>query len=140
MSSRAIALEEDPDPKDLARLQAEIDAFNCATTGFDDGRRLACFVRDQAGDMLAGLSGYTWGGYCRVEFLWVTERLRRTGIGRELMATAEREARARGCALIVLDTHDFQAPRFYETLGFVAVGRAEGCPRGSGQTWYRKAL
>ncbi|HXJ36782.1 MAG TPA: GNAT family N-acetyltransferase [Candidatus Eisenbacteria bacterium] len=140
MPSRVIVLEADPDPKDLARLQAEIEAFNCAATGFDDGRRLACFVRDDAGDMLAGLSGYTWGGYCRIEFLWVTERLRRRGIGRDLVATAEREARARGCALIVLDTHDFQAPRFYEKLSFLAVGRAEGCPRGSGQTWYRKTL
>jgi len=137
---KAIVIEQHPRPEDLARLEAEIVAFNYAATGQRDGRELAAFVRDDAGAMVAGISGFTWAGYCRIEFLWVAAPLRRTGVGRALIEAVEGEARARGCGTMLLDTHDFQAPRFYERLGYDAVGRAEDCPRGSGQTWYRKRL
>jgi ribosomal protein S18 acetylase RimI-like enzyme len=75
-----------------------------------------------------------------VSFLWVAEPYRRAGLGRALLEAAEAEARQRGCVLIQLDTHDFQAPRFYERLGYEAIGRCEDFPVGSGQTWYRKRL
>ena len=90
--------------------------------------------------MVAGLSGFTWGGYAKVEFLWIAEAHRRAGLGRRLLTAAEDEARARGCALVVLDTHDFQAPGFYAKLGYEACGRVDGTPRGSGQTWFKKSL
>jgi ribosomal protein S18 acetylase RimI-like enzyme len=62
------------------------------------------------------------------------------GLGRDLVAAAEREARARGCDVMVLDSHDFQAPGFYAKLGYVVCGRTEGTPRGSGQSLFRKQL
>ena len=75
-------------------------------------------MRDDAAGIVAGLSGFTWGGCCRVNYLWVAEPNRRGGLGRALLAAAETEALRRGCILIQLDTHDFQAPRFYEQLGY----------------------
>jgi GNAT superfamily N-acetyltransferase len=135
-----IVFEEEPRTADIHRLRDAINEFNCETTGFRDGRFLTTFLRDHAGEMIAGLHGYTWGGYARVEYLWIAEPYRRHGLGRRLLGAAEDEARRRGCALIVLDTHDFQAPEFYVKLGYVACGRTEGTPRGSGQTWFRKDL
>ena len=140
MRPARIVFEEEPSRDDLDALKNAIDAFNYETTGFRDGRHLAGFVRDDDGRIIAGLSGFTWGGYAKVEFLWIAEPHRRGGLGRRLLAAAEDEARARGCALIVLDTHDFQAPGFYAKLGYEACGRVEGTPRGSGQTWFKKAL
>jgi GNAT superfamily N-acetyltransferase len=135
-----IRIVDDPSPRDLALLEESINEFNYETTGYRDGRRLAAFVRNDRGEMEAGISGFTWGGYCKIEFLWVCAERRRTGVGKSLLAAAEHEARIRGCDVIILDTHDFQAPRFYERLGYEAVGRQDGCPRGSGQTWYRRDL
>jgi ribosomal protein S18 acetylase RimI-like enzyme len=135
-----IVFEEQPSRDDLDALRNAIDEFNRATTGFRDDRHLAAFVRGDDGRMIAGLSGYTWGGYAKVEFLWIAEPHRRSGLGRRLLTAAEDEARARGCALIVLDTHDFQAPGFYVKLGYEACGRVDGTPRGSGQTWFKKSL
>ena len=140
MHPTRIVFEEEPSRDDLDALKNAIDAFNYETTGFRDGRYLAAFVRDDGGGMIAGLSGFTWGGYAKVEFLWIAEPHRRAGLGRRLLTAAEDEARSRGCALIVLDTHDFQAPRFYTKLGYEACGRVDGTPRGSGQTWFKKAL
>jgi GNAT superfamily N-acetyltransferase len=47
------------------------------------------------------------------------------GVGAALVAAAERWARARGAARIVVTTalHRVQAPRFYERLGYEHTGR-----------------
>jgi GNAT superfamily N-acetyltransferase len=135
-----IVFEEEPSRADVDALKDAVDAFNSEATGFRDGRWLTAFVRDDAGAMIAGVSGFTWGGYAKIEYLWIAAPYRRAGLGRRLLAAAEDEARARGCSLLVLDTHDFQAPGFYDKLGYERCGRVDGTPRGSGQTWFRKTL
>ena len=140
MRPARIVFEEHPSRADLDGLKDAIDAFNCETTGFHDARHLATFVRDERGELVAGLSGFTWGGYAKIEYLWIAASHRRAGLGRRLVTAAEDEARTRGCDVVVLDTHDFQAPGFYAKLGYVAVGRTDGTPRGSGQTLFRKEL
>ena len=135
-----ITFAAEPLPRDLAELEEEINQFNYRATGFFDGRSLAAFMRDGEGRLRAGLAGHTWGGCCEVRFLWVREAERRSGVGSALLRAAEREARARGCAALVLSTHSFQAPDFYRRHGYVEVGRAEGYPRGFAQVFLRKAL
>ena len=135
-----IVFEEHPSRADIDRLVEALTAFNYETTGFRDGRYLTAFVRDESGAVVAGLSGFTWGGYAKVEYLWIEAPYRRAGLGRRLLDAAEAEARARGCSLVVLDTHDFQAPDFYAKLGYAPCGRVDEIPRGSGQTWFRKTL
>lgn len=129
-----------PARRDVARLEDEINAFNTRATGFRDGRTLAAFVRDETGELRAGLSGHTWGGCCEIRLLWVREADRRSGLGSTLLAAAEREARARGCERVVLTTHSFQAPGFYAKHGYAECGRAEGYPRGHAQILLAKSL
>ena len=52
------------------------------------------------------------------------ERSRNLGIGEQLMHWAVAEARANGCKLVELLTHNTRvnAQRFYERLGFTRVG------------------
>jgi hypothetical protein len=56
------------------------------------------------------------------------------------MLAAEREAAARGCTQIVLETHDFQAPGFCLGLGFAIVGVIDDYPRGRRYMTSRKPI
>ena len=63
-----------------------------------------------------------------VRYLWVSEGLRGRGVGRDLMARAEVLARERGCHSAWLDTFGFQAPGFYEKLGYQEFARLDYPP------------
>ena len=112
------------------RLDKEIYDFNAAATGHHDGRELSIAVRGDGGDLLAGLTGWTWGGCGYVELLWVRDEQRGTGLGTRLLTAAEAEIRRRGCDRIALNTHSFQAPGFYARLGYRECGRTPGHPYG----------
>lgn len=140
MNSDQLQVETAPDPADVEFLEDQINRFNIATTGFDDARLLAIFVRDSAGTIVAGTYGWTWGGCCEISSLWVAEELRGQGHGSRLLAAAEREAEARGCLQVILSTHAFQAPRFYQRYGYTVIGVADQYPRGSSQFYLRMTL
>ena len=125
---------------DIAELRDTLYEYNYASTGYRDGRSLSCFLRDEDGSLLAGLDGFTWGGYAWVELLWVSEGLRGQGTGRALLAAAEEEAKRRGCRTIALQTHDFQAPDFYPKYGYQIVGATADTPIGYRELLLQKVL
>jgi GNAT superfamily N-acetyltransferase len=115
-------IEDEPFAAEVAALDDRLYRHNVAVTGCGDGRRLAIFVRDPHGGLLAGLHGWTWGRTGFVRTLWVREELRGQGIGARLLAAAEREAVRRGCREMQLDTHSYQAPGFYRRCGYEQIG------------------
>lgn len=125
---------------EAAYLESRLYEFNVETTGISDGELLAAVVRGDEGEIIAGASGHTWGGHCEIKQLWVSEPYRRCGLGSRLMATVESEAVRRGCGQIVVATHSFQAPRFYEKLGFARIAEIPDYPRGRQYFFYRKLL
>lgn len=138
--AREIAIVADPSTRELDELEEAVHLFNEEATGLRDGRDLAAFLRDAQGALRAGIAGHTWGGCAEIRFLWVREAERGRGLGSRLLAAAEREARARGCARVVLSSHSFQAPAFYLRRGYVECGRAAGYPRGHAQIYFTKLL
>jgi GNAT superfamily N-acetyltransferase len=122
------------------RLDAEINAFNVATTGFDDAALLCIAARGADGDLCGGLFGWTWGGCGYIEFLWVRGDHRGSGLGTRLLAAAEQEATRRNCDQLALSTHSFQAPGFYARFGYQECGRTPGYPRGYDQIHLVKPL
>lgn len=140
VESIPLAVVEEPDRKDLERLDDRLYEFNAQATGITDGRLLSIFVRDEAGEIQAGVYGWTWGGCCYVRTLWIGESLRRRGLGTRLMKKIEEEARARGAFQILLETHSFQAPDFYRRLGFEAIGVVDDYPGGHRNIIMRKPL
>ena len=135
-----LPLIDTPDAGDIQFLDDRIYQFNAAATGIDDARLLAVILRDPDQHIIAGIYGWTWGHCCEVRILWVHERWRGHGLGSRLMAAAEREARERGAAQMVLSTHSFQAPAFYRRLGFESVGHVNDYPTGHQSVFLRKSL
>jgi GNAT superfamily N-acetyltransferase len=136
-----VPLSTDAECESLGAFLADrIYEFNVQATGYDDGRLLAGCIRNQAGDVIAGYNGHTWGGYCELAHLWVHERHRGQGLGALLLQTAESEALARGCVQVILATHDFQAPGFYERMGYEGKYVIEGRPTGHVDIIYVKQL
>ena len=132
-------IEDDPDPLDIERLEAEIRREASTAMGLGDEVELAIFVRD-GGRVVAGIAGWTWGDCCELQSLWVEPSLRGRGLATRLIAAAEREAAARGCSQTVHFTYDFQAGGLYERTGYELVGRVENFPSGTDVLWYRKLL
>ena len=126
--------------EDVAALEHEINEYNFAVTGYRDGRSLSCFLRDDEGKLVAGIDGFTWGGYAHVEFLWVDAEYRGRGLGQGLLAAAEVEATARGCRTIVISSHEFQAPDLYRRLGYEEIGASVDTPIGARHFHFQKVL
>jgi GNAT superfamily N-acetyltransferase len=135
-----LAVEDSPDPADLALLEDHVAAAAIAAAGLGDDQEFGIFVRDDEGRILAGISGIVWGGCCALQAMWVDSSLRRRGLARALVAAAEDEARSRGCALVQFHAYDLLTPGLYERLGYETVGVIENCPAGSTARWYRKDL
>ena len=134
----------EPSPEADAELNAFLDEriyeFNIQATGVRDGRPFASVIRDESGNVIAAINGHTWGQCCHVVHLWVHESQRRRGVGRALLQAAEEEARRRGCTQSLLFTHSFQAPGFYERLGYVRQATIPNYPQGHAQHVYLKPL
>jgi GNAT superfamily N-acetyltransferase len=138
--SERFQIEDHADPRESQFLADQINAYNIRVTGIDDWRGLSIFVRDPSGRVVAGIDGGTWAGYLAIQNLWVDEALRGQGYGSRLLAASEREALARGCTQVLLDTHDFQALEFYRKHGYLVFGVFDGIGGRYTRYYLRKRL
>ena len=96
--------------------------------------------RDPEGAIKAGIRFFTVFEWMFVHLLWVAEPYRGHGVGSRLIADAEQEARERRCRGAYLDTFTFQAPKFYERLGYREFGRLDDFQPGHSRIWFAKRL
>ena len=133
-----ISVGEAPDVEAL--LAKRIYEFNSKATGYFDGEFFSATRRDESNTIQAGIYGYTWGGCCYISYLWVDEPHRGHGIGAALLAAAEEHAGTKGCALVLLATHSFQSPAFYEHMGYKQQAIVHDHPVGHANLVFAKAI
>ncbi len=127
MSYRTVVAEALPELD--SRLSDELDKVNAAATaGVPAARELTVQILDDAGELAAGMSGWTWGVAAGIGMTWVRDEARGHGLGGRLLADFEDEARRRGCAHVFVTSFTFQAPGFYERHGYREIFRWEGVP------------
>ncbi len=95
MSDWPVVISDEASVADETALRDALYEFNCAATGYRDGRSLSCFLHHD-GELVAGIDGFTWGGYARIDHLWVALGQRGHGLGSRMLAAAEDEARRGG--------------------------------------------
>ena len=137
MTEWSIRLEPEPSPDIRERIVAPLSRHNEERAGPGNWRLIAITVRDADDAVVGGLYGRIGYGFLFVELL-ATGEARGRGIGRRVMALAESQARAAGLDGMWLDTWTFQAPGFYEKLGFVECGRINDYPPGHARIFYVK--
>ena len=110
------------------RLSDELDKYNAlATADVAPAEELTVQVTEN-GELIAGASGWTWGLAAGIGMVWVREDKRATGVGAGLMASFEDEARQRGSTHLFVTSFTFQAPGFYERLGYREIFRWKSVP------------
>ena len=114
--------------------------YNRSQTGLSKYERAVLSARDARRRIVGGVIVESYYRESYVELLWVDPKSRHTGLGSLLIRAAERRARKRGSRLIHLNTYSFQAPRFYEKLGFRRFGGMRGSPPGASRHYYVKRL
>ena len=109
-------------------LVAGVREYNSDIMGKEQSKPLSAIARNEDGKLIGGVSGRTIYRNFLVGVVWVDKSVRGTGLGRRLMELAEIEAKKQGCVVAQVDTLAFQAPVFYEKLGFEIVGKVPGFP------------
>lgn len=123
MDNPMIELNTDPEKTDIAELYEGLDGFNQQQLpGYTERRRLWT-VRNDQGQLIAGLYARMQMNTLHVDYFWIAESERGNQLGSKLIAQVEAESRSQGIYRIYLDTYTFQAPGFYRKLGFNEVGR-----------------
>lgn len=136
-----LELTAKPAARDVRVLNEGLERFNRASDVGGDRVKVPIAVwmrRDRR--VLGGAYGETHYGWLYLSLLWVDEAFRGQGWGRRLLRQFESEAAARGCHGAWVDTYEFQAPTFYERLGYREFGRLDEFPPGSARLFYWKPL
>ena len=135
-----LELTDVADDKIRRQIAAPLIKYNDSKGGPDHYRPLIVALKNAAGTVEGGVWAYTNFGWLFVQLLVVPETVRASGYGRRLMAVAEEEAVRRGCRNAWLDTHEFQAPGFYEKLGYSVFGTLPDYPPGFARIFLTKRL
>ena len=135
-----VAIESPAAPDALATVDAGIGEYSAPGAPFSNVRPLHVIATSDAGMVVGGAIGRTWGECCELQQLWVLAERRGNGTGTEILARFEREASGRGCRLAYLDTFSFQAPAFYTARGYVEVLRTVGFSGGVTKLTMQKEL
>lgn len=118
-------------PDEVAELiGGGLNGYNHERAGPSGETMLWIVARDENGAVAGGVKGKSEYSWLFVDWLWIRADQRGQGLGSRLLAAAEAEARARGCAGIYLGSFTFQAPDFYKRAGYVEFGRIDGFPPG----------
>lgn len=97
---------------------------------------IGVFCNDVNGKMIGGLIGSRKGEWLCISYLWVSDAMRGSGLGTELIKAAEKEAAKKGCLQSMVDTFSFQALPFYQKQGYVLQMTLDDFPEKGTQRHY----
>ncbi len=80
-----------------------------------------------------------WNGL-HIDTLWIDETVRNQKWGSTLMSLAEKEGCLRGATIAYTDTFTWQAPDFYEKMGYSLYGKIDNFPEGNSLSYYWKKI
>ncbi|GAA1923702.1 hypothetical protein GCM10009737_26680 [Nocardioides lentus] len=124
------------------RLSDELDRHNHAAVPGPTAVELTVTARRPGdGDVVGGISGWTWQEAAGIQMVWVASAHRGERLGARLLAAFEGAAAARGARRVFVTSFTFQGPGFYERCGYREIFRWDGVPvEGEADVHLRKDL
>jgi GNAT superfamily N-acetyltransferase len=132
-------VEDNPAPEALDHLKQQIVVFNSKYFELKERYPLLVSIKDDQ-QVIAGISGVTFGNWLMIDYLWVDESCRGKGLGLQLLNQMEEQAIRRGCSKALLDTLAFQAKPFYEKQGYDTVFTMDDYPLNGQRSYMIKDL
>lgn len=117
-----------------------VGTYNKEQAGDNQFQRLCFVIQETDNEILGGVMAEVYWEWLNIDLLWVKEELRGKGYGRQLMQVVEAKARELGAKNAYLDTFSFQAPGFYEKLGYKVFGELPTFPPGHERFYMKKEL
>jgi GNAT superfamily N-acetyltransferase len=118
-----------PTDDEVKEFQQGFVAFNMAQTNgeFNSPQPwINLVLKDYDGTIVGGILTSTlyWSLY--LEVLWVDKKYRGLGYGRDLVLEAQRLAKKNGCITSHTYTFSWQAPDFYQAVGYKLIATYDG--------------
>ena len=127
--SKQFFINENPPEVEIKKVQKGLEDYNKM---FPSGELdiptpdIGLVLKDNKGNIVGGVITSMLTGIMHLETLWVDERFRSRGYGRDLVLEAERIGREKGYPSSQTWTFSFQAPEFYQSMGYKVKGIFEG--------------
>ena len=129
LNSKGFEITTDPTEEEVEVFQKGFEAYNMEQTNGEfcsPQPWLSLVLKDHEGTIVGGIMTSTlyWTQY--LEVLWVDEKYRGLGYGRDLVLEANRLGREQGCVSSHTYTFSWQAPEFYQAAGYKLIATYDG--------------
>ncbi|MFX0055072.1 MAG: GNAT family N-acetyltransferase [Promethearchaeota archaeon] len=119
--SRRYIVASDPTEEEVKRFKQGLESYNMEKTNGEYNSPQPwhnLVLKDEKGNVIGGISTSTlyWTQY--LEVLWVDENYRGLGYGKDLVIESQRLAKDIGCISSHVYTFSWQAPEFYQAVGY----------------------
>jgi len=138
-----VTISSAPTEQEINLIQAKLYDYCQDQTGTEYGKpgiEVNLVLRDLKGNVVGGVSASTVMSVMFLEALWVAKEHRELGYGTDLVLAAERIGLEQGCITSQTWSLSFQAPGFYQKIGYQVLGIYDGYPDGITETVLMKRL
>ena len=126
--------------QEFESLKAGLTEYNESFTGPAFSEEVSSFVKNESGDVVAGILGEINWDWMYIKGLWVDERIRKEGWGGMLLENLEQYALSKGILNVRLETTTFQALDFYLKCGYSVFAELPNMPKGHTSYFLRKQI
>ncbi len=118
-----------PSDEEMKEFQKGLETYNMEKTDgeFNSPKEwLSLVLKDNDGNIVGGIMTSTLYWIQYLEVLWVDDKYRGLGYGRDLVLESEKLAKENGCITSQTYTFSFQAPEFYQAIGYKLIATYDG--------------
>ena len=119
-------IEENLSKDDFSFIKQKVREYNKKYGAKQDKDFQFC-IRNEEGEIISGLFGCMFFGFAYIDYLWTDEKYRGQGLATKLMKKIEEEAKENNCKYLLIDTMEYQAPKFYKNYGFTKGLELKNC-------------